>query len=281
MAEDRDVLTRPAEPGITISYGEHEDQVVEVFPPRGEPRATVLAIHGGFWRHEYDRAHLRPFCRALNDAGYGVVSLEYRRTGGGGGWPETLHDIESAVHELDDQLLYYDLAGDIILTGHSAGAHLALCATTLDWGDHDPQAQDATDTDPFFVEPLPGPRPGPLSGVVALAPITDLARCHALNLDDGAAEAFMGGGPDDVPEEYVLADPAGFEERTYFELTVPVTVVHGDADDRVPVAMSRDYAIRDRVELRELRGVGHFELIDPLSSAWPIVLAAFEDIASG
>ena len=30
----------------------------------------------------------------------------------------------------------------------------------------------------------------------------------------------------------------------------------------------------DDVELHELDGVGHFELIDPLSTAWPTVLAA-------
>ena len=48
--------------------------------------------------------------------------------------------------------------------------------------------------------------------------------------------------------------------------------------------MSRDYAVRaaaegDDVVLDELAGLGHFEPIDPLSAAWPAVLAAFRAMA--
>ena len=55
--------------------------------------------------------------------------------------------------------------------------------------------------------------------------------------------------------------------------------MHGTADPTVPVACSRTYALTaakagDDVLLHELEGVGHFELIDPLSAAWPTVLAA-------
>jgi len=61
-------------------------------------------------------------------------------------------------------------------------------------------------------------------------------------------------------------------------------IVHGTRDDRVPCAMSRDYtaaavAAGDEVTLDELPGCGHFELIDPLSAAWPTVLAAFRAVA--
>ena len=62
-------------------------------------------------------------------------------------------------------------------------------------------------------------------------------------------------------------------------------LVHGSRDDRVPCQMSRDYTARaaaagDDVVLDELAGYGHFELIDPLSAAWPHVLAAFESVAT-
>jgi pimeloyl-ACP methyl ester carboxylesterase len=61
--------------------------------------------------------------------------------------------------------------------------------------------------------------------------------------------------------------------------------VHGEADQAVPVMSSRTYAraatkAGDDVELLELEGVGHFELIDPLSDAWPTVLAAVRRCAS-
>ncbi|HYJ77741.1 MAG TPA: alpha/beta hydrolase, partial [Actinomycetes bacterium] len=65
----------------------------------------------------------------------------------------------------------------------------------------------------------------------------------------------------------------------WLPLGAPTVLVHGTADPAVPVACSRTYArmatdAGDDVELHELEGVGHYELIDPLSTAWPTVLAA-------
>jgi hypothetical protein len=54
-----------------------------------------------------------------------------------------------------------------------------------------------------------------------------------------------------------------------------VVVVHGDRDDDVPVEVSRDLKARfDWVDHRELAGVDHLDLIDPLSPAWAAVLDA-------
>jgi acetyl esterase/lipase len=55
--------------------------------------------------------------------------------------------------------------------------------------------------------------------------------------------------------------------------------VHGTADTVVPVEVARSYAAAaraagDDVVLRELPGVDHYALIDPLTPAWPHVLAA-------
>ena len=65
----------------------------------------------------------------------------------------------------------------------------------------------------------------------------------------------MGGLPGDVPERYAVADPAVLPRPR-----VPVTLVHGTADDRVPVAMSR---LTPSGRLIEIEGAGHFDLIDP------------------
>jgi hypothetical protein len=48
--------------------------------------------------------------------------------------------------------------------------------------------------------------------------------------------------------------------------------------------MSRSFAARaaaagDEVQLAELPGGGHFDVIDPLSSAWPAVLGTFRAVA--
>jgi hypothetical protein len=47
--------------------------------------------------------------------------------------------------------------------------------------------------------------------------------------------------------------------------------VHGTADDRVPVSMSRVFPAGRLAEIPE---AGHFDLIDPQSKAWPVVVAA-------
>ena len=57
---------------------------------------------------------------------------------------------------------------------------------------------------------------------------------------------------------------------------VPQRVIHGAADDVVPVSISRGYVeaahrAGDEATLTEPPGAGHFELIDPRSQAWSAV----------
>jgi dipeptidyl aminopeptidase/acylaminoacyl peptidase len=150
----------------------------------------------------------------------------------------------------------------MVLAGHSAGGHLALWAASR----HRLPAGSPWRTG--------GPLPG--SGVVALAAVSDLARCQELRLGQRAAEALMGGGPARFPDRYAAADPARL-----VPVGLPVRLVHGTADDRVPHEMSVAYVSQARaagdnqVECALLPGAGHFDVIDPLSAAWPAVEAAF------
>jgi pimeloyl-ACP methyl ester carboxylesterase len=57
---------------------------------------------------------------------------------------------------------------------------------------------------------------------------------------------------------------------------VPVTLVHGTADDRVPLAMSQAFKAGRLIEIRR---AGHFDLIGPQSLAWPRVLSALAGTA--
>jgi pimeloyl-ACP methyl ester carboxylesterase len=90
---------------------------------------------------------------------------------------------------------------------------------------------------------------------------------------------LLEGSPRRHPERYRVTDP-----MLLLPVDRPVRLVHGSADDRVPAGMSRDYvsqarAAGDDVALDELPGAGHFEVIDPLSSWWPRVQAAFAELA--
>jgi dipeptidyl aminopeptidase/acylaminoacyl peptidase len=90
---------------------------------------------------------------------------------------------------------------------------------------------------------------------------------------------FLGGSPEQVPDRYAAASPV---ELLPFD--VPQVLVHGELDDVVPIDIARTYyreATRHGhlVTFTELPRTGHFELIDPLSSAWPPVLAAVATLA--
>jgi acetyl esterase/lipase len=264
----RDVLSRGARPpDLTLAYGPLPEHVVDVrLPPGDDPAPLVVVVHGGFWGAEWDRAHAGPQSEALADAGFVVATVEYRRVGmAGGGWPGTFDDLAQvadvapAMVASETGRVASDDAGPVVV-GHSAGGHLALWLASRH----------------RLPESSPWHRPGatPLAGVVSLAGMGDLVDAEERGLGDHAAGALLGGAPSELPERYAVASPA-----RWLPLGVRTVLVHGTADPTVPVASSRTYArmatdAGDDVELHELDGVGHFELIDPLSTAWPTVLAA-------
>jgi pimeloyl-ACP methyl ester carboxylesterase len=118
----------------------------------------------------------------------------------------------------------------------------------------------------------------PIAGVAALAAVSDLAACYAMQLGRGAVIPLLGGSPSQYQERYRMADPVRL-----LPLGCPVRLVHGTADDVVPCSLSTGFATRGRaagddVSLAELPGAGHFDVIDPLSDAWPRVVAAFTSL---
>lgn len=253
MTAARSVLTRPAPgPDLVVRYGDSADQLIDVHLPEDPAAAPlVVLLHGGFWRQEFDRVHTRPMAQALRAQGFAVATVEYRR--GPGSWPAMRDDI-TAVREYVRTRFADTAPGRISGTairvvGHSAGGQLALWwALTADQADADEIAR-----------------------VVALAPVADLTRAYEDNLGAGAVHDLLDGGPDERRERLAEADPA--PRLTAYTGPAAIHVVHGDEDDRVPIAHSRDVAVRaPAMELHELRGIEHFGLIDPESNAWPHVL---------
>jgi acetyl esterase/lipase len=257
MPDPSDVLTRAAEqPDAVVRYADHADGLIDVFLPASVGRPStpcplVVFVHGGFWRQEYDRRHVRPLANALVAHGLAVAVPEYRRTGGDGGWPKTGEDVAAAVVAV--RMLICEVApgwidphAPLVLGGHSAGGQLAIWA---------------------------GLRLGRsvVASLVGLAPVADLRFAFEERLDGDATALLLGGGPDEVPDAYDAADPfAGLSVHSPAESQHPtVTVVHGTADVQVPVTMSRAIAQRHpRVHYIELDGVDHLALIDPLSPAF-------------
>ena len=201
----------------------------------------MVFIHGGFWRERFGAEWIEALARACaGEPGYAVWNLEYPRVGmTGGGWPGSALAVREAV------ALAREVAGSrpLALVGHSAGGHLAL------WAAHDE----------------------PPALVVSLAGVCDLEAGAREGIGDNAVVQFLGAEPDEDPERYAEASPI-----RRLPLNVPVLLIHGDADDRVPVSQSQDYlaaaqAAGDQCRLSELPGGDHFELVDPAGRAWAIV----------
>jgi acetyl esterase/lipase len=289
-----DVLTRAARPpDQVLRYGPGREQFADLRLPVWSEGAesspgsaaewrpewpVVIFLHGGFWRVAFDRTHTGPLAEALTSAGFAVCTPEYRRTGQpGGGWPGTFDDVAAAVDALPGLVAAAAAAaggradlGRVVLAGHSAGGHLALWAA----------GRGALPEGGRWAAGVPGAGVVPVAaGVVSLAGVCDLAECFRLGLGGDAAGALMGGGPDRYPERYRAADPMGL-----LPTGIRARLVHGSADDRVPVELSLEYAERGRdagddVTCEVLAGCGHFEVIDPRSGAWAAVVAAFWEAA--
>jgi len=260
-----DFLTLPAvAPDAHVPYGPGPQQFGELYLPTGPgPHPVVLLIHGGCWQARYGLAQLGPLCAALRDEGMAVWSLEYRRIGDGGGWPTTFADVAAGADALRTLEAPLDL-GRVVAAGHSAGGHLAL------WLAARPRLPHSS--------PLWAPSPLPLTGVLALAALADLAAAARRGLCDGAVGELLGGAPEAVPMRYAEASPAAL-----LPLGVPQRHLVGVHDSIVPpdyleayVAAAR--AAGDDASLELLPGVGHFELVAPASHTWAALRAALIDL---
>ncbi len=245
----RHLVARAAWPVETIRYGPDPDNVGDLRLPRGPgPHPVAVLLHGGFWRDTAARDLLDSAAVDLTRRGWATWNVEFARIGGGGGWRATTKDVAAAIGSLADFAEGHDLDIDrVVAVGHGSGGHLAL--------------QAATRTGEI-----------PISAVAALAPIGDLEAAHRAGIGSDAVDAFVLRTPEQSPERYAAASPI-----RNLPIGVPLLVVHGDEDDRVPAAISRSFAGRaadegDTVIYHELEGVGHDELIDPATHAWAQVV---------
>jgi acetyl esterase/lipase len=273
---------RPVDPDATVVYGDHPDQVIDFYAPRATaavPSPTgssplVVVLHGGAWRARYDRRHVSPFADFLARRGFAVANVEYRRGGEGGGeppaagrWPDTFDDVAAALDALPGlvgKALPQADTRRTVLTGHSAGGHLALWAA----------ARHVLPADaPWRTE-----HPAPLRGVVALAPIADLAVADKLDVCSGAGRQLLG-GEEHFAERQPYADPA-----LLLPTGIATTLVQGRTDIVVPQAVAESYAeaaakAGEVVGVTLLEDVGHFPLIDPAADACAVVAEEIAQLA--
>jgi len=234
-----------------FAYGEDALQFGRLWlPPQttGPSKATVILVHGGCWLNAFFMDHTFALSTALSNAGYAVWSLEYRRTGDeGGGWPGTYRDIVSGINylaELDRPAVNLDT---VILSGHSAGGHLALLAGSQ---------QELLDIE--------------LAAVMGLAAITDpAAYARGSNSCEIATPQFMGSLPEENPAAYQQADPMSHSPHSNSIL------FQGTAD----AIVGMEQASLGNAEIVIAEGAGHFDWVFPGTPAFASFLDRLEQIA--
>lgn len=130
-------------------YGDHPREAYDLFLPSSTPRGLVVFIHGGFWRITH-RALWSHLAAGPVAAGWACALPSYPLC------PEVR--ITGITRSIARALpaMAAEIAGPILLAGHSAGGHLALRMLCPDAG-------------------LPDAVAGRLRAVLAISPLTDLA----------------------------------------------------------------------------------------------------------
>ncbi|MBZ5568290.1 MAG: alpha/beta fold hydrolase [Acidobacteriia bacterium] len=263
-----DILREPPAPADQrIRYGPEPEQFADLYFACDKSRAPLaINLHGGYWRAAYDLIHASPFCAALAARGINTANIEYRRVGSvwaesrpkglpSPSWPRTFQDVRSAYRDLMQRAAELGIAAaPAVILGHSAGGQLALCLA----------AHEKT-----------------VRHCISLAGVLDLRRAWQLHLSNDAVVEFLGGTPEQAPEYYREASPLELNIQNARQ-----AIVHGLADEVVPVAISRDYAAvkknrGEQVEFVPLPKANHFDVIDPGSKAFATVADTVLRLVSG
>ena len=253
-----------------VPYGSLPPQFGDLWLPDNaghHPLPVVAFFHGGWWKSEYDLRYAGYLCQALKREGIAVWSMEYRRLGAtGGGWPETFQDASAGFEFLSTLASRYPLdLSRVITVGHSAGGHLAFWMAGRA---HVPAGSSLLPAAPKLAP----------TGTIALAGAVDLRAALALSATPGFAHVqervthFMGGTPIALPERYREGDPGEL-----LPFSIRQVLIQGSADDQIPPELPHQWArtsrsLGDTVDVRIIPAANHFDVVDPRSHAWPVVV---------
>lgn len=150
-----------------LRYGEGQRHVSDLFEPEApRSRATVMFIHGGYWQ-AFDRSFFSHLARGLNARGIRVAIPSYDLCPKVG-VADIVDEIRRACLSLADR-------GPVVVSGHSAGGHLAACMLATDWS--------ALGAPRELV-----PAAYAISGLFELKPLVGTSVNRALGLTDADAE---------------------------------------------------------------------------------------------
>jgi arylformamidase len=150
-----------------ISYGPGARSTIDVFPSRGEGDLVVF-IHGGYWQ-ALDGSFFSHLARGLNARGISVAIPSYDLC------PQvSIDDIIAQMRMAARELAR--LGRRLVISGHSAGGHLAACLMATGWRSVDPALPEDLVKAAYTI-----------SGLFDLGPLVKTSVNNALRLDEAAA----------------------------------------------------------------------------------------------
>lgn len=220
-------------------------RLIDLLLPEKPNGRAVYFIHGGGWSGGSKAAWHGP-AEYLADRGYVCASVDYRLL------PDWRHPAQ--IEDVRLGMAWFRAQGDrygfdpskIAAMGSSAGGHLAGLLATIGPDDSLGVTPELND-----LHTLP-------AAAICLCPVVDLRPASNVPRFRGTLEKLLGVDPDADPDGVAAASPSlrikGSE--------CPFLLIHGDADETVPVSQSQDLAkiiteAGGDAELHILTGVGH------------------------
>ena len=209
-----------APPAVALSMAiEYEPGLSEdVYLPADKGRVPlVVLVPGGSWTTA-DPGGFAGLAAALAEAGIAAAPTQIRAAEDGVVYPVPLEDVLCAVAAAADGLRSRGFDPDpVAVLGHSSGAHLAALAV-LAVDDYAPTCD------------FPAVTPDALVGLSGPYDISQIPE---------TAAPLFATGPDDDPATWAAANPV---ERADLRPDVPVLLLHGEADETVPVDFTTQFA---------------------------------------
>lgn len=224
-------------------------------PESTGPHAAVLLIHGGGWMGG-DRSDMREFGERLARRNLACFAVSYRLAPAHR-FPAQLEDCRYALQFVRAHAAEYGVDPQRIgALGLSAGAHLAALLGVVD------ECRDERAADPVLQQS------SRVQCVISYFGPSLLERTPSKDVDTEPPPELFGDAPDSA---YAAASPLHFVSKD----DAPFLLIHGSADDNVPVDHSRwmDEALRAHGVTSELIVIeggrhGDFFAKDPLGAYW-------------
>ena len=213
--KDSDLL--PALEISNASYGSDARQKMDIFLPAGrspEETPVLIYIHGGAWidGDKSEFLQVKPLAEQIFP-GYAMISFNYRLydfVSKQNRFPAQEEDVKAALLYIRSKLAEWNLSDKIILSGASAGGHLALLHGLKN-------------------------RESDIKGLIAFFPPTDLTSLFGFNnLTSLGLTEIMGGTPMTAPANYQNSSPVNFASSD----DPPIIFFHGETDQVVPISQS-------------------------------------------